>query len=151
MAVTEYSADASLSSAKFASWSLASTITSRCLFRLRGWKADAKAKWKLTAAPYKAPTLFGAALESVLVQDKDKRKILPSSYQRTERRYAPYSQRQPFRPTSTSTMERWSLSDHLSTVGIASRTDSSFVTGAEASTLPRLYRGSGYKPFRRGK
>ncbi|XP_034296175.1 lamina-associated polypeptide 2, isoforms alpha/zeta-like [Pantherophis guttatus] len=97
VAATEYSADASLNSVKFASRALASSVTSRRLFWLRNWRADAKAKWKLAAAPFKAPHLFGPALDPVLVEDKDKRKVMPtSSYRRPERRYAPYSQRQPF-------------------------------------------------------
>lgn len=44
VAATEYSADASLNSVKFASRALVSTITSRRLFWLWGWKAAAKAR-----------------------------------------------------------------------------------------------------------
>lgn len=89
VAATEYSADASLNAAKFASRALASSVTSQRLFWLHNWKADVKAKWNLAAALYKAPNLFGAALDPVLVEDKDKQKVLSSSYRRPERRYTP--------------------------------------------------------------
>lgn len=85
VAAVEYSADASLNAAKFASRALASAVTSRRMFWLRNWRADARTKWKLASAPYKATKLFGAALDPILVEDKDKRKVLPSSYRRQER------------------------------------------------------------------
>lgn len=103
VAATEYSADASLNSVKFASRALASSVTSRRLFWLWNWRADTKAKWRLAAAPYEAPNLFGSALGPVLIEDKDKRKVMPaSSYCRPERRFTPYSLRQPFRSSSGS-------------------------------------------------
>lgn len=78
VAATKYAADASLNSVKFTSRALASSVTSRREFWLRHWKANQKVKWHLMAAPYKEPHLFGAALDPVLVKDKDKRKVLPS-------------------------------------------------------------------------
>lgn len=98
MAATEYSTDASLDAAKFASCALASTVTSCHLLWLRHWRVDMKSKWKLAytfkgcicKAPYKGSSLFGEALEQILVEDK--RKIMPSSYRRPDRRYLPYTQ-----------------------------------------------------------
>lgn len=87
IAATEYSADTSLSLTRV----LAFTVASRCFFWLRSWKADVKTRWKLASAPYWAPNLFGAALEPILVEDKDKHKVMPSSYHRAERCYPPYS------------------------------------------------------------
>lgn len=150
VATTEYSADASLTRAKFVSQSLASTITSRRLIWLRGWKADVKAKWKLASAPYQTRNLFGAALEPVLVEDKDKRKVLPSSYRRPEHRYMPCSQRQHFRPTSAS---GGSVSQRPSFHGGDRFADQQQFgdRGRSHYSTKRHSRGSGYKPFRRGK
>lgn len=70
IAATEYSADASLNSVKFASQALASTVTSKRLFWLHHWKADLK--WNLAAALYKVRNLFGEALDPVLIEDRIK-------------------------------------------------------------------------------
>lgn len=101
VAATEYSADTSLDAAKFASHALASlAVTSRRLLWLRQWKADLKSKWKLASAPYKGSALFGEVLDPMLIETKDKRKVLPSSYHRLDCQYSPFSQRQPFQPDS---------------------------------------------------
>lgn len=65
---TEYSADTSLDVARFVARALASIVTSHRLLWLRPWKADLKSKWKLASAPYKGSTLFGAALDPILVE-----------------------------------------------------------------------------------
>lgn len=96
IAAAEYSADASLSAARFASRAMASSVSSRRLLWLRNWRADSKSKWRLTAAPYKGQTLFGDSLDSVLVENRDKKKVLPTSFRRQDRRPSPY-QRPPFR------------------------------------------------------
>lgn len=70
VAAAEYSADASLNAVRFASRALFSAITSRR--RFCNWRADAKTKWKLASVPYKAPNLFGVALDPLLIEDKDK-------------------------------------------------------------------------------
>lgn len=100
VAAAEYVADASLNAVRFVSRALSSAVTSLRLFWLRNWRADARTKWKLASAPYKAPSLFGAALEPLLIEDKDKRKVPLSSYHRPERHYTPYSQRHSFRNTA---------------------------------------------------
>lgn len=100
VAAMEYSADASLNAAKFASRSLAATVTKRRLIWLCNWKADSKAKWKLASSAFKAPDLFGSALDPILIEDKDKWKILPLFYRKQDRRYVPYTQRQPFQAFS---------------------------------------------------
>ncbi|XP_060550599.1 uncharacterized protein LOC117655455 isoform X2 [Pantherophis guttatus] len=151
VAATEYSADASLNSVKFTSRALASSITSRRLFWLRNWRADAKAKWRLAAAPYKAPNLFGSALDPVLIEDKDKRKIMPtSSYRRPERRYTPYYQRQSFRATSGS---GGAYSQRPQFFGSDRSSDRQrFRDRARNPSSPkRPFRGAGYRQFCRGK
>lgn len=150
IAATEYSADATLSSLKFASRGLASSVSARRLFWLRGWRADAKAKWKLAAAPYKAPRLFGAALDPLLVEDKDKRKVMPTAYRRPERRYAPYGHRQPFRPSSG---PGGSYSQRPFFQGPDRSADRNRFRdrGRTSSSSKRPFRGAGSKQFRRGK
>lgn len=85
VAAAEYSADVSLDAAKFASRSLTATVASRQLLWLRQWRADTKSKWQLTSIPFKGNNLFGDALTPILVEDKDKRKVMPSSYRRSAR------------------------------------------------------------------
>lgn len=150
VAAAEYSADASLNAAKFASRALSSTVTSRRLFWLRNWRADAKTKWKLASAPYASSQLFGAALEPLLIEDKNKRKILPSSYRRHERRFSPYSQRQSFRPYSGSGMAYQQRSYQQGPDRFADR-QSFRDRGRSQSQSKRPFRGAGYRPFRRGK
>lgn len=77
IAATEYMADATLNSAKFASRAMASNIASCHLLWLCHWQADMKTKWRLVAAPFKGGSLFAEALDPVLVEGRDKRKVLP--------------------------------------------------------------------------
>lgn len=44
-----------------------------------------KSKWQLAVAPFKGGSLFGEALDPVLVERKDKKKVLPHAYWRTDR------------------------------------------------------------------
>lgn len=92
VAAVEYSADASLDAAKFAAKAMASMVTSRRLLWLLPWHADLKSKWKLASAPYKGADLFGAALEPILVEGKDKWKVLPVSYQRLDQIHSLHSE-----------------------------------------------------------
>ncbi|XP_060550761.1 lamina-associated polypeptide 2-like [Pantherophis guttatus] len=148
-AATKYASDASLNSAKFASRTLASTVTARRLFWLCPWKADLKAKWKLAAAPYKAPDLFGEALEPVLVEDKDKRKVLPSSHRHQERRYSPYPLQQPFR---TGAGPRGSFPHRSNYQGSNWAQDrQQFRDRGRNQQSKRPFRGAGSKATRRGK
>ncbi|XP_070807546.1 uncharacterized protein [Pituophis catenifer annectens] len=82
----EYSADATLNSAKFASRSIFSSVTARRLLWLRYWQATVKFKWKLATAPFKGGNLFGEALEPVLIETEDKKKVLRSMCRRPDRR-----------------------------------------------------------------
>ncbi|XP_070587196.1 lamina-associated polypeptide 2, isoforms alpha/zeta-like [Erythrolamprus reginae] len=97
LAAAEFSADATLHAAKFSARGMASTISSRRLLWLRHWQADAKSKWRLSSAPFQGTKLFGEVLESVLVEDKDKRKILTRSSRRQDRNNTLYRRRQSFR------------------------------------------------------
>ncbi|XP_070798961.1 uncharacterized protein [Pituophis catenifer annectens] len=150
VAATEYTADASLNAAKFALRALVSSVTSRRLLWLKNWRADAKSRWRLASTPYKGSRLFGEALDPILVEDKDKRKVMPSSYRRADRKPSSYSTRQPFRNDA-------GPSGSFSSRPYSQGFDRSFDRpsfrdrGRKASAPKRPFRGTGSRTFRRGK
>lgn len=86
----EFSADATLNASRFAAKCIGSTITSRHLLWLRQWQANAKNKWRLASAPYAGDKLFGESLEPLLVESRDKHKVLPSMSHQAEPTPASY-------------------------------------------------------------
>lgn len=150
VAATEYLADASLDAAKFASRALLSAVTSRRLLWLCHWRADMKAKWKLASVPYKGSALLGDALDPILIEGKDKRKVLPSSYKRPDSRYSPYSQRQIFRPDSG---PRGYYFQCLYSQGFDCPSDRLSFRDRGRCQLPakRPFRGTAARSFRQGK
>lgn len=99
VAALEYSADTTLNASRFAGKAIGSNIISRRLLWLCHWQADAKNKWQLASSPYSGDRLFGAPLESLLIESKDKRKILPSLSRRGE--VHPSSFFRPFRGSTS--------------------------------------------------
>ncbi|XP_013917285.1 PREDICTED: uncharacterized protein LOC106545294 [Thamnophis sirtalis] len=97
MAALEFSADATLSAAKFASRAVVSNVASRRLLWLRHWQTDVKSKWRLASTPFKGGALFGSVLDPILIETRDKRKVLPSISAHINRRQQPYNRRHPFR------------------------------------------------------
>ncbi|XP_034289304.1 uncharacterized protein LOC117675085 [Pantherophis guttatus] len=79
----EYSADATLNSSRFAAKAIGSSVAARRLLWLRHWQADSKSKWRLASSSFGGPKLFGAALEPLLVESKDKRRVLPNLSRRS--------------------------------------------------------------------
>lgn len=67
------------------------------LLWLLHWQADMRSKWRLASSPYKCANLFGEALKPILIENKDKRKIMPYMHRRADHRPSSYYQRQPFR------------------------------------------------------
>lgn len=63
--------------AKFTSRAIASAVMARHMLWLHNWQADAKSKWKLASEPFTGGKVFGEAMEPILVETKDRRKILP--------------------------------------------------------------------------
>lgn len=97
IAATEFTSDAILNAAKYVSRSIASSVMARRLLWLPHWRADIKSKWKLASAPFKGSSLFGEALDSVLVDTKNRGKTMPPPlFCWDECRYLPYSQKQSF-------------------------------------------------------
>ncbi|XP_058015779.1 uncharacterized protein LOC131186316 [Ahaetulla prasina] len=97
IAALEFSADSTLNAARFSAKAIGSTVTSRRLLWLRHWKADTRNKWRLASSAYAGSKLFGASLDPILVETKDKKKVLPSLSRRGELRQQPY-----FRPSTAS-------------------------------------------------
>lgn len=97
LAAAEYTADATLAAAKFSARAMASSVTARRMLWLRHWRMDGKNKWKLASAPFGGGQLFGQALDPLLVETKDKRKVLPSQGRRSDFRPFPYYRRPSFR------------------------------------------------------
>lgn len=97
VAAVQFSADATLNSAQFAAKAMASSITARQLLLLRQWQADACHKWHLASAPFTEDKLFGETLEFILIETRDKRKVLSSSQLRDNYRFSSFYRHQPFR------------------------------------------------------
>lgn len=79
LAAIQFSSDATLLAARFASRVIASSVASRRLLWLCQWQADVRNKWCLASAPFTGGSLFGAALDPFLVENKDKQKVLPTA------------------------------------------------------------------------
>ncbi|XP_013929203.1 PREDICTED: growth factor receptor-bound protein 14-like [Thamnophis sirtalis] len=91
--VAQFSADVTLNTMKFASRAMPLSVVSHRLLWLRGWQADNKAKWQLATAAYMGGSLLGISLDAILVEDKNKKKALPTSTKKVEQRSTPYYRR----------------------------------------------------------
>lgn len=80
VAAVQFSADATLNAARFASKSLASAVAARRLVWLCHWQADTKHKWRLASVPFGGSRLFGEALDPFLIETRDKKKVLAAVY-----------------------------------------------------------------------
>lgn len=101
-------ADATLDSLVFTSRSMAAGVHARRSLWLRAWPADAKSKQIVTAYPFTGEKLFGPHLDKILVESRDKKKVLPKSLRRNDRRgRQPYSSfRSSFTPSRNRTEGR---------------------------------------------
>lgn len=61
----------------------------------RSWQADAKSKWRLASSSYSGGSLFGEAF--ILMKNKDKCKVLPTSAKKPDQCLFPYHRWQSFR------------------------------------------------------
>lgn len=73
-----FAADATFDAFQMASRAMAYSVTARRNTWLRCWEADPSAQTKLAAVPFTGFHLFGEVLDRYLVEDKDKKKVLPS-------------------------------------------------------------------------
>lgn len=73
-----FAADATFDAFQMTARSMAYSVAARRNTWLRCWEADPSAQTKLAAVPFTGIHLFGDTLERYLVEDKDKKKVLPS-------------------------------------------------------------------------
>lgn len=107
--------DATLDSLVFTSRSMAASVHACRALWLRAWQADNKWKQIVAAYPFTGDKLFGPHLEKILVETRDKKKVLPKSLRRTDRRgrqlytHSNYSFRSSFtaRPRSDGRRAPW--------------------------------------------
>ncbi|XP_013911788.1 PREDICTED: uncharacterized protein LOC106540994 [Thamnophis sirtalis] len=74
------------------------TAASRRLLWLRHWQAESRAKWHLAGADYAGDKRFGALLDPILVEDKNKWKVFPATTRRSNYQHASYPRRTSYRP-----------------------------------------------------
>ena len=93
--------DASLDFLVLNARALAATVAARRLFWLRQWQADPHSKFVVAAFPFQGNRLFGEALDQILVETRDKKKVLPLTVRRQgDRRPQRYTSHS-FRTNST--------------------------------------------------
>lgn len=97
----QFSVDAKLNAARFASKAIVSPVMACCMLWLCHWQADTHHKWLLASAPFKGEHLFGDVLDTVLVESRDKRKVLLSFSRKGNFRVSPYYHRPSFWATDT--------------------------------------------------
>lgn len=106
-----FAADATLDSFQMANRGVASSVSARRNVWLRSWEADPSAQAKLAAVPFKGEELFGDTLDRYLVENKDKKKVLPSKRKegKTRRRFRPFKDNRPSarHPYLKSQRSRW--------------------------------------------
>ncbi|XP_034265608.1 uncharacterized protein LOC117661164 [Pantherophis guttatus] len=86
LTAVEFSANATLNAARFSAKAIGASVTSHRLLWLRQWQADVRNKWRLASAPFSGNNLFGLALDPLLIETKDHRKILPALSRRSDPR-----------------------------------------------------------------
>lgn len=60
------------------------------------WQADVKSKWRLASTPYTGGTLFGEFLDPILIENMDKRKVLPLAARKADHHSTPFYLRSSF-------------------------------------------------------
>lgn len=74
-----FAADASFDSVQLSARAMAASVTARRNIWLRHWDVDAGSQSRLVGVPFKGSKLFGEALDPILIENRDKRKVLPSN------------------------------------------------------------------------
>lgn len=97
VAAVQFLAHAMLNVARFASRAIASSVATCRLLWLCPWQADTYHKWQLALPPFKGERLFGESLYLILVESRDKRKVMPSMSRKGNFRPFPYFHQPSFR------------------------------------------------------
>lgn len=80
-----FTSDTTLGAMVFASRFLSSAAARRTLW-LRAWPTTAQDKIIVTAYPFQGDKLFAEALDKILVETRDKKKTMPRSLRRGDKR-----------------------------------------------------------------
>lgn len=88
-----FAADASLDSMRFSARAMSSNVSTRRVLWLRSWMGESGSHSKLVNLPFKGGKLFSKALDLILVEAKDKCKVLPPG-----KKDIPKSKQSSFRP-----------------------------------------------------
>lgn len=72
-------ADATLDTLTFSSRSIAAEVHTHRALWLCAWQADIKAKQIVAAYPFSGEKLFGSHLDKILVETRDKKKVMPNT------------------------------------------------------------------------
>lgn len=81
-----FTADATQDAMIFTFRAMASTTVARRHIWLRAWQANVHSKHLVLVYPFQGEKLFGDRLEKILVEIKDKKKVMPRSLKTPERR-----------------------------------------------------------------
>lgn len=86
---TAYMADGLLDSLQMVARSMAASVTAHRNTWIRNWDADSMAQNKVVSVPFTGVNLFGDGLDRYLIEDKGKKRVLPSkgSEFRNKRRF----------------------------------------------------------------
>ncbi|XP_054830377.1 uncharacterized protein LOC129326238 [Eublepharis macularius] len=87
-----FAADATLDAFQMSSRAMGFNVTARHNTWLRNWDVDPQARSRVAAIPFSGSKLFGEALDRYLVEDTEKKKVLPS-----RKKDVKYKGRRPFR------------------------------------------------------
>lgn len=101
---TAASADCAYDSLELAGRSMATGVVARRNVWLSQWQGDAGSATRLVSSPFKGQKLFGESLEPLLVEDKDKRKVLLSSKKEAPKKTPS------FRPSGFRSRDGWTRS-----------------------------------------
>lgn len=83
--VASFTTDATLDVLVFASRAFASSAVARHGVWLRAWPADLRAKNIVSAYPFQGEKLFGESLDRILVEIRDKKKVMPRIIRQSNR------------------------------------------------------------------
>lgn len=105
-----FTADSSLDTMQFIAKSLASNVAARRSVWLRRWEVDQGSQSRLAAFPFAGDKLFGQTLDPLLVENKDKKKVLPTIKKdppKGRATFFPQRNRQSFRRREGARKTKW--------------------------------------------
>lgn len=90
-----FAADASVATFHLPTRAMSYNVIARQNTWLRNWEVDSSAQAKVSAVAFRGVNLFGHTLDCCLIEDKDKKKVLPSKRKESKSRKCFCSFRKP--------------------------------------------------------